>query len=98
MTRPGSGSIVTPVGFSVCQIREKDWPGWIENGSAVKSIIRAGISRALVYAEPSNPAGTAPAAGLEGVCAWSVIAPSIALMTPATRNGLAFILILLPTT
>jgi hypothetical protein len=47
VTRPGSGSIVTPAGFSVCHTSVKDCPARSETGSAVKVIIRAGISLAL---------------------------------------------------
>ena len=40
-------------------------PGWIDAGSAVKPMMRAGMSLALLYAEPSKPAGTAPGAGFD---------------------------------
>src|SRR5436309_2544246 len=56
--------MVTPVGFSVCHTNVKDCPGLIETGSAVKLTILACMSLALPYAEPSNPAGTAPGANL----------------------------------
>jgi hypothetical protein len=77
MTRPGSGSIVTPVGFSVYQTSVTDCPGLIEAGWTVKSTILAGISLAFPYADPSNPADTAPGArgavcpeaGCDGACA-----------------------------
>jgi hypothetical protein len=48
VTRPGSGSIVTPDGFSISQASVKDCPGLMEAGSALKLMIRAGISRAFV--------------------------------------------------
>src|SRR5205807_2924610 len=78
-TRPSPGSIVTPLGFSVAQLRTVDCPGWTAAGAAVKLMIRAGISAALRYADPSNPAGFAPggsgaaccAGGAAGVCASS---------------------------
>src|SRR5262245_16305681 len=77
MTRPGSGSIVTPVGFSVCQTRVIVCPGLIEPGWAVKSTLLAGSSLAFPYADPSNPADSAPGArgeacpegGCDGACA-----------------------------
>ena len=67
VTRPGSGSMVTPVGFSVYHTKVKDCPGLIEAGSAVKLTILACMSLALPYAEPSKPAGTAPGANFGGV-------------------------------
>src|SRR5215831_4177804 len=62
MTRPGSGSMVTPAGFSVCQMSVNDCPGLIDAGWAEKSRILAGSSLAFPYADPSNPADTAPGA------------------------------------
>jgi hypothetical protein len=58
--------MVTDAGFSVCQTKVTDWPALIEEGETVKSTIRAGISRAFAYADPSNPAETAPGALGEG--------------------------------
>src|SRR3954466_8289317 len=68
VTRPGSGSIVTDTGFSVCHTSIEGWPARIDAGSTENVTIRAGMSRALTYAEPSNPAGVAPGAGF-GACA-----------------------------
>jgi hypothetical protein len=48
VTRPGSGSIVTLAGFSVCHTSMNDCPGRREAGSAVKRTMRAGMSLALV--------------------------------------------------
>src|SRR5262245_15999713 len=66
VTRPGSGSMVTPEGFSVCQMRLNVWPGLIDAGSAVNDMMRAWISLALPYADPSKPAPTAPGARGDG--------------------------------
>ena len=58
--------MVMPVGFSVDQVRVTDWPGWIEAGSALKSMMRAGSWPARWY----DGAGAAPGGGpAGGACA-----------------------------
>jgi hypothetical protein len=47
VTRPGSGSIVTAVGFSVCHTRVTGCPALTEAGFTLKSTILAGRSLAL---------------------------------------------------
>src|SRR6267142_7007163 len=84
-TRPRSGSIVTPAGISVYQTRENDWPGRSDAGSAVKLTIRAGMSLAFPYAEPSKPAGTAP--GAVGVCGALDCGGACARVTTATSTA-----------
>src|SRR5580692_2945413 len=41
-TRTASGSIVTPLGFSVAQVNATGCPAWTASGFAMKLIIRAG--------------------------------------------------------
>jgi hypothetical protein len=59
VTRPTSGSIIGPFGFSVAQTNVTGCPGWMELGCAVKLTMRAG---------GTTLAGLAGAAG-GGVCA-----------------------------
>src|ERR1700680_1490145 len=42
VTVPMPGMIEMPAGFSVAQTNKNDWPGWMELGSAMNLLIRAG--------------------------------------------------------
>src|SRR5262245_994999 len=83
---------------------DTDCPGFMDAGSTVKVTMRAWSSLALLYADPSKPAGTAPGATFGGVCpagCWAgacvhagaqVIATAKAMMAKARIDFMMHIL------
>jgi hypothetical protein len=63
VTRPGSGLIVTPVGFSVAHTKAADWPGCMDAGCARKSVMRAGGAMRCWMAPDKAGLGGAAAGG-----------------------------------